>query len=419
MQLHYLTSLLEIQGFCVENLSTEKRQGQNVVVVHLKRETAGYVCGHCFQTVTQGYDSAWQDVQHLMLWQHLTVLRYKRYRVNCPRCGIRTEALNFVGLRGPRVTHRLARLVCELCKVMTNQAVGLFQGLHRGTVKEIDKEAMERVQAERSLDGITVLGVDEIAVGHGQTYWTMVSALDGPRGPELLDVVKGRKEKNLKPFWKRFGKERAKLITHGVMDMWKAFRNSFTEHCPGIQIIYDKFHVIQHLLKALNEIRGTELRRASGTFKHALAGKKFILLSRKAHVRGNARKALNQVLGANRKLLKAHVLKESFGQLWSYTSKTWARKFFQGWVDQLKWSRLKPYFKFAAMVEKHFDGILSYCDKKVSLGYIESTNLKAKNVMRQAYGYRDDHYCKLKIIQACTPWMRQFRPWTLAHTNSS
>ncbi len=397
----------------------EKREGQDVVVVQLKREFKGYVCSQCSQAVTEGYDSAWQEVQHLMWWHHVTLLRFKRYRVNCPRCGIRTEALSFVGLRGPRVTHRLARLVSELCKVMTNKAVGLFQRLHRGTVKEIDQAAMERVQSERSLDGITVLGVDEIAVGQGQTYWTMISALDGPRGPELLDVVNGRKEKDLKKFWKSFGKKRAKQITHGVMDMWKAFRNSFTAHCPNIRIIYDKFHVIQHLLKALNEIRGMELRHASETFRHALAGKKFVLLSRKAHVRGNAREALNQVLWANRKLLKAHILKESFGQLWSYRSKTWARKFFQGWVAQLKWSRLKPYFKFAAMVEKHFDGILSYCDKKVSLGYIESANLKAKNVMRQAYGYRDKGYCKLKITQACTPWMREFRPWPLTHINSS
>ncbi len=85
-----------------------------------------------------------------------------------------------------------------------------------------------------------------------QKYWTMISALEGPRGPELLNVVVGRKERSLKKFWKWFGPERAKLITHAVMDMWEPFRNSFQKHCPGIQIIYDKFHVIQHLLEALN-----------------------------------------------------------------------------------------------------------------------------------------------------------------------
>ena len=116
----------------------------------------------------------------MTLWQHLTFLRFEHYRVDCPTCGVRTEALNFVGIRGPRVTHALARLVSELCKVMTNKAVGIFQALHKHTVKDIDKQAMDKIQAERPLDGLTVLGADEIAVGKGQTYWTMISAPEGP-----------------------------------------------------------------------------------------------------------------------------------------------------------------------------------------------------------------------------------------------
>ena len=185
----------------------------------------------------------------------------------------------------------------------------------------------------------------------------------------------------------------------------------------GVEIIDDTFHVIRHLLEALNDVRKAELRKAAGRFKGLLAGKNFVLLARRAHVRGQAREALNELLGASRTLLKAHVLKESFNHLWSYKSKTCARRFFDVWVAQLKWSRLKPYHTFARMVERHFDGILAYCDKKVSLGYIESTNLKAKNVIRRAYGYLDKEYIKLKIIQACTPWMGRFHPWgwTYAH----
>jgi transposase len=91
------------------------------------------------------------------------------------------------------------------------------------------------------------------------------------------------------------------------------------------------------------------------------------------------------------------MLKESFGHLWSYRSKTWARKFFDGWVSQIKWSRLKAYFRFARMVEEHLDGILAYCDKPISLGYLEATNLKVRNLIRRAYGYRDEEYMKLKI----------------------
>jgi transposase len=414
MQLNCLTNLLGMQGYSISDLKVEPRRGQPAVILTLKRSRRDYECGQCHRRFKTAHSSWWLEVQHLMLWQFVTFLRVKHYRVKCPICGVTQEPVPFVSQEA-RVTRSLAALVVELCKVLSVKAVALLCFLHRSTVRTIDKQTLQKQQAERPLDGITVLGADEIAVGKGQHYWTMISALEGPRGKELLMVVNGRKEKHLRPFWKWFGRERAQQITHAVMDMWRAFRNSFKAHCPKVQIIYDEFHIIRHLLEALNEVRKAEFKRAGKRFRGLLAGKKFILLSRQAHVRGNARVALNQVLKASKRLFKAHLLKESFGQLWSYRSKTWARKFFQGWREQLKWSRLKPYQKFVAMVEKHLDGILAYCDKPVSLGYLEGTNLKAKNLIRRAYGYRDEEYMKLKLIQTCTAWMSEFKPWDWAH----
>jgi len=418
MRLNCFTKLLGIQGYRITGMNIEERKCREAIILELERRRHDFECGKCHRRIKKAHSSWVIEVQHLTLWQFLSFLRVRHYRVYCPDCGLTLEPLPFVA-EGVRVSQSLASLVAELCKVMTIKAVGIFQSLHRGTVKTIDKLAMEAVQSSRPLDGITVLGIDEIAVGQGQTYWHMVSALEGPRGPELLFVGEGRKQRHLAKFWKWFGEDRAQRITHGVIDMWKPFRNSILAKCPAAKIIYDKFHVIQHLLKALNDVRKQELRKAAGRFRGRLVGKKFILLSRRAHVRGKAREALNTLLSVNRRLFKAHLLKESFDHLWSYSSKTWATKFFRHWVEQLKWSRLKPFHKFADMIENHLDGILNYCDKKVSLGFIESANLKARNVIRMAYGYRDKEYMKLKIIQTCTPWMREFHPWTLIHNNSS
>jgi len=377
--------------------------------------------------VAQGYDHEWREVHHLRLFEHHTVVRFPRYRVECPACGIRTEALAFAGIRGPQVTRVLAALVHELCKVMTVKAVATLQSLHPGTVKAIDQQVLEQVQATRPLEGITVLGMDEISVGKGHHYWTLVSALEGPQGPEMLNIVEGRSEKDLKRFWRWFGKARAVQITHAVIDMYRGFENSIRAHCrrkvDGVvvvaRIIYDKFHVVRHLNEALNEVRKAELRNALGRFRKTLSGKKFVLLARRARVRGHAREALDAILAASPKLQKAYWLKESFGHLWSYRSRTWALKFWRSWVAQLKWSRLASYRRFVRLVERHLDGILAYCDKKVSLGYIESANLKARNVIRRAYGYRDHAYMKLKIIQVCTPWMNEFNPWPVAPATHS
>ena len=78
--------------------------------------------------------------------------------------------MDFLPVQGPRVTRPLAHLVYKLCKITTHKAGGLLLGLHRKTVKAIDQTMMEKVQSERPLDGIDVLGFDEIAVGKGQSY---------------------------------------------------------------------------------------------------------------------------------------------------------------------------------------------------------------------------------------------------------
>ncbi len=130
-------------------------------------------------------------------------------------------------------------------------------------------------------------GADEIAVGKGHNYWTLISALEGPRGPEMLAVYEGRSEKHLKRFWRWFGKERAAQVTHAAIDMCRAADDSFRAHrSRNSQIIYDKFHVVRHLDEALNAVRKSELRKALGCFRKTLSGKKFVLLAR---IRSKAR----------------------------------------------------------------------------------------------------------------------------------
>ena len=89
---------------------------------------------------------------------------------------------------------------------------------------------------------------------------------------------------------------------------------------------------------------------------------------------------MKTLLAANKRLNTAYVLKESFGQLWSYEREGWARRFFEHWRASLKWQRLKPYEKFAAMIDRHWDGIAAYCrpENKVSLGFVEGLNNKIR-----------------------------------------
>jgi len=114
---------------------------------------------------------------------------------------------------------------------------------------------------------------------------------------------------------------------------------------------------------------------------------------------------LKLLLAANKRLHTAYVLKESFGQLWGYQKEGWARRFFDNWRASLKWQRLKPYEKFAQMIENHWPGIARYCkpENKVALGFVEGLNNKIRVLQRRAYGLRDEEYLRLKVLTCMLP----------------
>ncbi len=201
------------------------------------------------------------------------------------------------------------------------------------------------------------------------------------------------------------GKKKAKRVRLAVMDMWKAFRNSTHRHAPQAAILFDKFHVMRHLGEALDQIRKAEYARLDGKQRRFIKGQKYTLLSHPQNLTGTARKNSKLLLVVNKRLNTAYVLKESFGQLWDYNREAWARKFFENWRASLKWQRLKPYEKFADMIERLWDGIAAYCqpENNVALGFVEGLNNKIRVIQRRAYGLRDEEYLRLKVLSSMLP----------------
>ena len=164
-------------------------------------------------------------------------------------------------------------------------------------------------------------------------------------------------------------------------------------------------YVMKHLGEALDKIRKAEYARLGGKQRQFIKGQKYTLLSHPQNLTGTVRKNLKLLLAANKRLNTAYLLKESFGQLWDYNREAWARKFFENWRASLKWQRLKPYEKFAEMIERHWDGIAAYChpDNKVALGFVEGLNNKIRVIQRRAYGLRDEEYLRLKVLTSMLP----------------
>lgn len=329
-------------------------------------------------------------------------VQFERWRVYCPRCrAVFVEHLDWLA-KNPRYTKGFARRVGYLCREMTNKAVADSELLHHSTVKDLDKLYMQEQVEKAGVPAPRAIGVDEIYIRKGQ-FRVVVSDLE--RGRPIWVGGTGHKEVDLDAFFTFLGAKKSKKIKLAVMDMWVPFRNSVKRNVPEAKIIYDKFHIMQQLSKAMDEVRRQEYKRLLGKDRSFLKGQRYTLLSRRENLTLSGRQSLKKLLSLNKRLNKAYLLKESFGQLWEYKRAGWALAFFKKWKEALKWQRLAPYEKFAKMIERHWSGLMAYCEEenKPPMGMVEGLNNKIKVLMRKAYGYRDDEYLYLKIVASFLP----------------
>jgi transposase len=313
---------------------------------------------------------------------------------------VKREKLEFL-LENALHTERFARYVGRRCRSGTIKDVAAELRLDWHTVKRLEKQYMAEQLKRAGTPRPHIIGIDEISVRKGHQYRIVVSDLEKHR--PIWFGGTDRSEASMDEFYGFLGKSRAGKLRLAVMDMWKAFRNSTNRHAPQAAILFDKFHVLRHLSEALDKVRKQEYARLSGRNRKFIKGQKYALLSHPENLTGDARKNLKLLLAANKRLNTAYLLKESFGQLWDYTREPWARKFFENWRGQLKWQRLKPYEKFAELIDRHWDGIAAYChpDNKVALGFVEGLNNKIRVIQRRAHGLHEEEYLKLKIL-TCT-----------------
>lgn len=298
----------------------------------------------------------------------------------------------------PFYTKRFSFVVGRRCRVMTIADVAKEFRLDWKTVKELDKQYMREQLRRTGTPAPKVIGIDEISIRKGYTYRIVVSDLIRRRA--IWFGGQDRSGESMDSFYTWLGPKKAKNVRLAVMDMWKAFEKSAKKNIPQAAILYDKFHVMRHLGEALDKIRKQEYARLAGKDRSYIKGQKYTLLSRKQNLDLNGRRSLRKLLRANKRLNTAYLLKETFGQLWSYDTEGWARRFFDNWRDSLKWQRLEPYQEFVKLIERHWDGIAAYChpDNKVSLGFVEGLNNKIRVIQRRAYGLRDEEYLRLKIL---------------------
>ena len=317
-------------------------------------------------------------------------------RVACAVCDVVRQVS--VAFADPRRTYTrsFARYALDLSHSMTIQDVADHLGVGWDLIKEIQKADLQRRFKKVKLKKLRQLAIDEISIGKDQRYLTVVLDL---KSGAVVFVGEGKGSQALEPFWLRLRRSRAK-IQAVAMDMSAAYIKAVSEHLPKAQIVFDHFHIIKLFNEKLSDLRRELFREITDkSLKDILKGTRWLLLKNPEHLdrQRDEPKRLKKALKLNAPLATAYYLKEDLRELWQEPNWRAARKFLTSWCARAKASGIRLLQKFACTLQKHAKGILNYFKFRISTGPLEGTNNKIRTMQRQAYGFRDHEFFKLKI----------------------
>ncbi len=316
-------------------------------------------------------------------------------RVECHECGtVRQVRLGFAE---PRVSYTRAfeRYVFDLSRRMTMQDLVEHLLVGWDTVKDIVKRNLERRFKKPRLHKLRRIAIDEISIGHGHRYLTVV--LDLATGA-IVFVGEGKGAEALDPFWKRLRASHARVKAVAI-DMSKAYIKAVSRNLPKAAIVFDRFHVVKLFNEKLSNFRRKLYRTATEAHKKILKGTRWLLLKLPDNLdeRRDEPRRLREALEINEPLATAYYMKEELRLFWDQRSKAAARAFLKDWCARADVSGIEVLAKFAKTLREHEYGLLAWYDFEISTGPLEGTNNKIKTLQRRAYGYRDQEFFKLLI----------------------
>ncbi len=317
------------------------------------------------------------------------------HRVHCLECDtLRRARLPFAEPRR-RYTRSFARYALELCRHMTIKDVARHLGVSWDVIKDIQKKHLKKHYAKPKLKHLTQIAIDEISIGKGHRYLTVV--LDLGSGAVVF-VGEGKGTDALTHFWKRLQCSGAK-IEAVAMDMSPAYMAAVKKHLPKAWIVYDRFHVMKMYNDKLSDLRRELFREATDKLqKKVLKGSRWLLLKNPENLDPEKETdRLDEILDLNQPLATTYYMREELRQLWDHPDVMEAKVALESWCDRAEASGIRMLKAMAKTIMLHRWGIYAHYEYPISTGPLEGTNNKIKTMQRQAYGFRDQEFFMLKI----------------------
>ena len=380
----------------------EDTKGPTIKIELLPRKNSRPLCLICGRP-SSGYDTlpVARAFEFIPMWGIRISFYYALRRVNCPRCGVRTEQVPWASGKH-RLTKAYAWFLADWAKRLSWKEVSeAFQTTWYHVFHSVEM-AVTWGLSHRNLSGVEAIGVDEIQWQRGHRYLTLVYQIDaGFR--RLLWIGNDRKMETLQGFFLWFGKERTASLRYICSDIWKPYLKVIAEKAGNAIHILDRFHIMAHMSKAIDKIRAEEVKQLERQGRTPVLTKsRWLLLKRPENLTDKQGTKLQELLRHNLKAVRSYLLKEEFQLFWSYKAPYWAGQFLDGWCTKTMHSKIVPMKRVARMLRQHRTLLLNWFRAKgqFSSGIVEGFNNKAKLTTRKAYGFRTYRAIEIALYHA-------------------
>lgn len=330
---------------------------------------------------------------------HEVIFEFTTHRLYCPRCKTRAvENIPFLSHPWSRMTKALERTVLELRQHMSIRAVSNYFHLRWHTVKDLEKKHLKKRFARIQTAHIKAIGIDEIHVGRGMKNEQFLTIVRDLESGAVIHVGDGKGISALAGALKKLKKSKLKIVT---MDMANAYYSWISEHFPKANIVFDHFHVIKLMNDKLDKVRKRVTAKLDVAQQKQLKGLRFIFLKNNEDLPEDAKSILRNMRGDFQDLGDAYMFKEALRTIYLRSKTSYHAKIaFHRWIKLAEETQIPELKTMARTIRDKLEGIVSFWTfRHISNAKMEGFNNKIRWLIKQAYGFRDREYFKLKIFQ--------------------
>lgn len=377
------TSVLRVLLALQQTVVTSFEFDDEGVIVDVRPTWRTCRCSECHRK-GPAYDERPRFWRHLDLAGMKFRLRYSLRRVDCRHCGVKVEAVPWAEA-GSRFTYPFEMHATYLAKQNDKTTVTMLMRIAWETVGKIIQRVVRRERGDVDrLDGLRIIGVDELSYRRHHEYVTVV--VDHERA-EVVWAGEGKSAETLKQFFAALGKERSSKLEAVTIDMSAAYIKAVTEASPEARIIFDRFHVQRLAHAAVDEVRRDVVREAAAKDKKGLKNTRWALLKNPWNLSDFETEKLSDLQRTNQRIYRAYLLKNALVRVLDCGQIDVANLKLDQWLAWARRSRLAPFIKLAKTIGKHRDGILEYVREGLNNGRVEGLNGKARTITRRSYGF--------------------------------